>query len=83
MQFTPRGCIWFMSDPNYFLNVVSLRKFNNIKEESSVFNQCACLNSVFSQLVRIAKVLGTDELFSYLHKYHIELDTRFKDLLGQ
>lgn len=36
-----------------------------------------------TQLVRIAKVLGTDELFGYLHKYHIELDTRFKDLLGQ
>ncbi|KAJ3593959.1 hypothetical protein NHX12_006292 [Muraenolepis orangiensis] len=35
------------------------------------------------KLVRIAKVLGTDELFGYLHKYHIELDTRFKDLLGQ
>jgi len=35
------------------------------------------------QLVRIAKVLGTEELFSYLNKYHIELDTRFKDLLGQ
>lgn len=41
-----------------------------------------CLYVVF-QLVRIAKVLGTDELFGYLHKYHIELDTRFKDLLGQ
>uniref|UniRef100_A0A671X0I5 non-specific serine/threonine protein kinase n=1 Tax=Sparus aurata TaxID=8175 RepID=A0A671X0I5_SPAAU len=37
----------------------------------------------YDQLVRIAKVLGTDELFGYLHKYHIELDTRFKDLLGQ
>lgn len=35
------------------------------------------------QLVRIAKVLGTEELYSYLNKYHIELDTRFKDLLGQ
>ncbi|CAG5958422.1 unnamed protein product [Menidia menidia] len=34
-------------------------------------------------LVRIAKVLGTDELFGYLRKYHIELDPRFKDLLGQ
>ncbi|KAG7268127.1 hypothetical protein CRUP_010081 [Coryphaenoides rupestris] len=34
------------------------------------------------QLVRIAKVLGTDELFGYLRKYHIELDPRFKDLLG-
>uniref|UniRef100_A0A8D3EGA7 non-specific serine/threonine protein kinase n=1 Tax=Scophthalmus maximus TaxID=52904 RepID=A0A8D3EGA7_SCOMX len=37
----------------------------------------------YDQLVRIAKVLGTDELFGYLHKYHIELDTRFKELLGQ
>ncbi|XP_054627794.1 casein kinase II subunit alpha'-like isoform X2 [Dunckerocampus dactyliophorus] len=37
----------------------------------------------YDQLVRIAKVLGTDELFGYLRKYHIELDTRFKDLLGQ
>lgn len=36
-----------------------------------------------AQLVRIAKVLGTDELFGYLRKYHIELDPRFKDLLGQ
>lgn len=35
------------------------------------------------QLVRIAKVLGTEELFGYLRKYHIELDPRFKDLLGQ
>ncbi|XP_061620783.1 casein kinase II subunit alpha'-like isoform X3 [Phyllopteryx taeniolatus] len=37
----------------------------------------------YDQLVRIAKVLGTDELFSYLHKYHIELNTHFKDLLGR
>ena len=38
---------------------------------------------LYPQLVRIAKVLGTDELFGYLRKYHIELDPRFKDLLGQ
>ena len=48
---------------------------------------CSLPNKLFffvlNQLVRIAKVLGTDELFGYLHKYHIELDTRFKDLLGQ
>ncbi|MEQ2266367.1 hypothetical protein XENORESO_000496, partial [Xenotaenia resolanae] len=37
----------------------------------------------YDQLVRITKVLGTDELFGYLRKYHIELDPRFKDLLGQ
>nr|XP_049573784.1 casein kinase 2, alpha prime polypeptide a isoform X3 [Syngnathus scovelli] len=37
----------------------------------------------YDQLVRIAKVLGTDELFGYLNKYRIELDSRFQDLLGQ
>ncbi|XP_057693495.1 casein kinase II subunit alpha'-like isoform X1 [Corythoichthys intestinalis] len=37
----------------------------------------------YDQLVRIAKVLGTDDLFCYLHKYHIQLNTHFKDLLGQ
>ncbi|KAL3074874.1 hypothetical protein niasHS_014319 [Heterodera schachtii] len=37
----------------------------------------------YDQLVRIAKVLGTDELFEYLDKYQIELDPRFNDILGR
>jgi casein kinase II subunit alpha len=37
----------------------------------------------YDQLVRIAKVLGTDELFEYIEKYHIELDPRFNDILGR
>eukprot|EP00112_Aurelia_sp_Birch-Aquarium-sp1_P023119 Seg677.1 transcript_id=Seg677.1/GoldUCD/mRNA.D3Y31 product="Casein kinase II subunit alpha" protein_id=Seg677.1/GoldUCD/D3Y31 len=37
----------------------------------------------YDQLVRIAKVLGTDDLFDYLEKYHIELDPRFNDILGR
>ncbi|KAF7639224.1 Protein kinase domain-containing protein [Meloidogyne graminicola] len=37
----------------------------------------------YDQLVRIAKVLGTDELFEYIDKYQIELDPRFNDLLGR
>nr|CAD7430156.1 unnamed protein product [Timema monikensis] len=37
----------------------------------------------YDQLVRIAKVLGTEELFIYLEKYHIELDPRFHDILGR
>ena len=37
----------------------------------------------FFKLVRIAKVLGTDELFEYIEKYHIELDPRFNDILGR
>ncbi|KAI9222789.1 casein kinase II subunit alpha [Blastocladiella britannica] len=37
----------------------------------------------YDQLVRIAKVLGTDELDAYLNKYDIELDDQFEPLLGR
>uniref|UniRef100_A0AC34R4I7 Protein kinase domain-containing protein n=1 Tax=Panagrolaimus sp. JU765 TaxID=591449 RepID=A0AC34R4I7_9BILA len=37
----------------------------------------------YDQLVRIAKVLGTDELYEYIDKYQIELDPRFNDILGR
>jgi len=37
----------------------------------------------YDQLVRIAKVLGTEELYEYLEKYQIELDPRFNDILGR
>ncbi|KAF3324004.1 Casein kinase II subunit alpha [Carex littledalei] len=38
----------------------------------------------YDQLVKIAKVvLGTDELFSYLHKYRIELDPQLEALVGR
>lgn len=37
----------------------------------------------YDQLVRITKVLGTEELFEYVDKYHIELDNRFNDILGR
>jgi len=37
----------------------------------------------YDQLVRIAKVLGTDELYDYIEKYQIELDPRFNDILGR
>jgi len=36
----------------------------------------------YDQLVKIAKVLGTDDLFAYLEKYEIELDPHFDDVLG-
>ena len=35
------------------------------------------------QLVRIAKVLGTDDLYAYIEKYQIDLDPRFNDILGR
>lgn len=37
----------------------------------------------YDQLVKIARVLGTDDLYSYLDKYSIELDPRFHSLLGR
>lgn len=43
------------------------------------------INGVFFilQLVRIAKVLGTEDLYDYIDKYNIELDPRFNDILGR
>lgn len=35
------------------------------------------------QLVKIAKVLGTDDLFDYLDRYEIELDSQYDDILGR
>lgn len=40
-------------------------------------------NSNSDQLVKIAKVLGTDDLFEYLEKYDIELDAQYDDILGR
>lgn len=39
--------------------------------------------SMNPQLVRIAKVLGTEDLYDYIDKYNIELDPRFNDILGR
>ncbi|KAI3768280.1 hypothetical protein L2E82_18831 [Cichorium intybus] len=35
------------------------------------------------QLVKIAKVLGTDELYTYLQKYRLELDPNLRELVGR
>jgi len=32
--------------------------------------------------VKIAKVLGTEELFAYVEKYHVQLDSHYDDILG-
>ena len=37
----------------------------------------------YDQLVKIAKVLGTDELFVYLEKYDIELDAQYDEILSR
>jgi casein kinase II subunit alpha len=33
--------------------------------------------------VKIAKVLGTDELFAYLEKYELVLDQQYDEILGR
>lgn len=38
---------------------------------------------ISSKLVRIAKVLGTEDLYDCIDKYNIELDPRFNDILGR
>jgi hypothetical protein len=37
----------------------------------------------YDQLVKIAKVLGTEELGAYLRKYDLELDSHFDGILGR
>lgn len=37
----------------------------------------------YDQLVKIAKVLGTDELFAYVEKYNVTLDSHYDDIIGQ
>ena len=39
--------------------------------------------SNYDQLVKIAKVLGTDELLKYVEKYNVQLDSHYDDILGQ
>jgi hypothetical protein len=43
---------------------------------------CSGLDN-YDQLVKIAKVLGTERLFQYLEKYKLELDCHFDSLLGR
>lgn len=37
----------------------------------------------YDQLVKIARVLGTDDLFAYVSKYNMTPDPRYDDLLGR
>ncbi|VEL08988.1 unnamed protein product [Protopolystoma xenopodis] len=37
----------------------------------------------YDQLVRIARILGTKDLFDYIERYGITLDSRFSDILGR
>ncbi|KAL9940997.1 hypothetical protein V8E36_000485 [Tilletia maclaganii] len=37
----------------------------------------------YDQLVKIARVLGTDDLYNYLEKYDIELDPQYNEMLAR
>ena len=36
----------------------------------------------YDQLVRIAMVLGTDELYQYLQRYNLKLDPQIEEIMG-
>jgi casein kinase II subunit alpha len=56
---------------------------DNYDQVCYLFGFSFCYFEILKQLVRIAKVLGTDELYEYLEKYQIELDPRFNEILGR
>jgi casein kinase II subunit alpha len=37
----------------------------------------------YDQLVKITKVLGTDELYAYIDKYNIRLEPQYDEILGR
>lgn len=37
----------------------------------------------YDQLVKIAKIMGTDELFAYIEKYEMHIDPVYDDILGR
>jgi hypothetical protein len=37
----------------------------------------------YDQLVRITRVLGTDDFYTYIDKYHIRLDDLHYELIGR
>ncbi|VDM49947.1 unnamed protein product [Toxocara canis] len=41
-----------------------------------------CGQGNYDQLVRIAKVLETEDLFNYIGKHQVELDPHYEDILG-
>ncbi|KAL9264882.1 Casein kinase II subunit alpha-4, chloroplastic-like protein [Drosera capensis] len=75
-----------LQDYDYSLDLWSL---------GCMFAGMACMTQIFrkepffygqdnhDQLVKIGKVLGTDELFAYLNKYRIELDPHLAALVGR
>ncbi len=40
-------------------------------------------NDNYDQLEKITRVLGTADLFQYLEKYNIDLDSKFEGVLGK
>ena len=73
------------------LNKNSFACISTLHREYKIYTISFCLGIIpfksdqfcSFQLVRIAKILGTDELFDYMDKYGISLDPRFNDILGR
>ena len=69
----------------YYYIIIQLFTYDTNKILSKIFRKEPFFHGHdnYDQLVKIAKVLGTDELFAYLDKYDIELDAQYDDILGR
>jgi len=76
--------IWIFSCATWVRVSQRIGEFYSACRVVTLVWKCFARLCVFDwQLVRIAKVLGTDELFEYINKFQIDLDPRFNGILGR
>ncbi len=83
----PRGRVdWFPDVVSVLVAAVVWQEFWGLKifgRTRTILILTRGIPCSLSQLVRIAKVLGTEELYEYIDKFQIELDPKFNDILGR
>ena len=67
---------WYSFDVLFKVNAESLDQI--FRKEPFFHGHDNC-----DQLVKITKVLGTDELFAYINKYNIRLDSQYDETIGR
>lgn len=70
---------WYSSSHFIILAYFLLYSYSQIFRKEPFFHG----HDNYDQLVKITKVLGTDELYSYIDKYNIRLDTQYDELIGR
>ena len=66
-------------------SVENMRREKGCDDASQIFRKEPFFHGHdnYDQLVKISKVLGTDDLYAYLDKYDIELDAQYDDILSR